>query len=115
MKALALILLAGIATCEQKSMMNQNKSMDASSGEWKSVRISVNNTAVEDMYNDAMKFGKLWLDTTKNEREDVRQALADAYENTAARMLMNFGKTVVPVVSSFADLESKLQVNQECN
>jgi len=70
---------------------------------------------VESIYNDAMKFGKLWLDTTQKEREDVRQALADAYENAAARMLMNFGKTVVPVVSSWADLASKMQVNPDCN
>jgi acyl-CoA reductase-like NAD-dependent aldehyde dehydrogenase len=68
----------------------------------------VNETAVEGFYNDAMKFGKLWLDTTQNERENVRKALADAYENAAARMLMNFGKTVVPIVSDWAELSSKI-------
>lgn len=45
----------------------------------------------------------------------MRQSLIDAYENTAARLVMNFGKTVIPLVQTFANLTSKLYVNPECN
>jgi hypothetical protein len=54
--------------------INKNQSED-----FKTVSISLNYSAVEDFYNDALKFGQLWEDTTQNERNEVRQALADAY------------------------------------
>jgi acyl-CoA reductase-like NAD-dependent aldehyde dehydrogenase len=97
MKAFALALVAGIATCQNSNNTNSD---------WKSVVISVNETAVETVYADALQFGQLWAETTRGERSQVRSALADAYKNTNAKLILNFGKTVVPAVKSWADLAS---------
>jgi len=43
------------------------------------------------------------------------QAIADAYKTAAGKLILNFGKTVAPAVSSFAKLASYLNVNKKCN
>ncbi len=41
--------------------------------------------------------------------------MADAYRNTAGKVILNFGSTVVPAVKSWADLAGNLNVDQNCN
>lgn len=80
--------VAGLAVCQSAT----------NNSDWKSVVISVNETAIEDTYQDFLELNDLYEKTTKAERKDVRRALANAYKNTAGKLILNFGKTVVPVV-----------------
>jgi hypothetical protein len=107
MKSFALTLLAGAVACQQDDTVN--------SADWQSVTVSVNNTAIEGFFQDALQFGQLWADTTKSARNDVRQALADAHKNTAAKLILNFGKTVTPAVQSWAALAGQIKANPQCN
>jgi hypothetical protein len=97
MKAFVIALIAGAVACQNSTSANSD---------WKSVVISVNETAVEDVYQDALQFGHLWANTTRGERTQVRSAISDAYKNTAAKLLLNFGKSVVPAVKTWADVAS---------
>lgn len=71
MKALALIILVGIAACNEaspKRPLPLNVTVQPETqGDLKTAKISVNKTAVEMIYDDALRFGKLWEDTTRNE------------------------------------------------
>ena len=61
MKAFALALLASYSVAAATS----------NNTDWESVNISVNQTAVNDFYNGALRFHKQWSVTTKNERSNV--------------------------------------------
>jgi hypothetical protein len=102
MKAIAIALIAGVASCQNSS-------------DWKSVRISVNETAIEDVYRDAFELNQLYQNAVRAEKQEVRKALADAYKNTAGKLILNFGKTVTPAVQAWAELASNAQVNAQCN
>jgi hypothetical protein len=41
--------------------------------------------------------------------------LTDAFRNTAAKMILNFGKTIPPVVQSWAEVMRHVQVNPKCD
>lgn len=103
MKAFALALLVGSATAASN---NTN---------WESVKISVNQTAINDFYNDALRFHRQWSVATKNERSNIVNALGDAYKNTAGKAILNFGSTVVPAVRSWATLAGQVKTNPTCN
>jgi len=51
----------------------------------------------------------------KNETHAFRRALADAYKNTEAKLILNFGKTVVPAIRAWADVASEYNVSQTCD
>ena len=103
MKAIAVALIAGVASCS------------SSNADWKSVVISVNETAIEDVYRDAYELHQLYKSTLTAEKQEVRKALADAYKNTAGKLILNFGKTVTPAVEAWAQVASNAQVNAGCN
>lgn len=80
-------------------------------GDWKEYSAKVNTTAVDGIYEDGVKFYDKWMETTKNERENIRKAYADAYKNAMGRLILDFGKTVAPVVRNFADTMKYGEVN----
>lgn len=109
-----LILIAGTVSCLQNAAVAPAAAKNDDS-DWKSLKLALNESAMEDFYDDASQFGELYWETTKKETENVKKDLLDAFEDTAARLVMNFGKTVVPLVKTFSELTSKLSVNAECN
>jgi len=68
----------------------------------------VNATALDDLVNDAYKLHNNFEAATATETGALVQAIADAYKTTAGKLILNFGKTVTPAVSSFAKLASYL-------
>lgn len=47
--------------------------------------------------------------------EDLVKGLANAYRNTQAKIILNWGKTVSPVIEDFGDLADDLYVNDTCD
>ena len=43
------------------------------------------------------------------------KAIADAWKTTGAKLVLNFGKTVAPVVDSLSEVMKEVQVNDECD
>lgn len=41
--------------------------------------------------------------------------LCDAFQNTGAKLILNFGKTIAPVVKDWAVMMKKVQVNSDCD
>ena len=84
-------------------------------GDISQFKISVNTTGINDAFKDWMTFEHKWLQTTKQERTHLRRAFADAFANAEARLILDFGKTVVPVVKAAADNLAYINVNDACN
>jgi len=80
-----------------------------------SVTVSINKTAVEKLFEDSIEFTEKWKNTTRYEREELRQALANAYKTTVAKITLNFGKTVPPVLEKLSDLFKELAINDQCD
>src|SRR6185312_709966 len=79
--------------------------------DWESIVVSVNTTAIEDFYKDAVKFHTKLEKTVKKEKKALGKAIADAYSNEEAKLILNFGNTVVPAVKAYADLLAYNQIN----
>lgn len=45
----------------------------------------------------------------------VVRDLANAYKNTNAKIILNWGKTFAPVIEDFGDLTKKVQVESNCD
>ena len=57
----------------------------------------MNNENIKDLEEDFKEFGVNYWYKTEDERENLLLALKDAFANTAAKMILNFGKYVAPV------------------
>lgn len=79
------------------------------------IRLSVNEPLVSEFLLDFERFGVNYLRSTKDERADVGKALGQAWANTAAKLIMNFGRLVTPVAEDWSNLMAKVQVNPNCN
>jgi hypothetical protein len=66
--------------------------------------ITVNQTMLEDMVHEFGDWGANYIETTKSERKELMSSLKDAYKNTAAKLILNFGKTIAPVAKEWAEL-----------
>ena len=69
-----------------------------------SIHIYINSTALDNAVNDVLKFKKLYLEKTKDEREQLRWAIANAYENAKAKAILNFGDTIVPILKKWGKI-----------
>lgn len=78
-------------------------------------KVEVDEEEIIDIIDDFDKFGREYLTTTKAERMALLQMLSKAFRNTAAKMILNFGKTIPPVVHSWAQVMKHLQVNDQCD
>jgi len=96
---ISLILLISIAISMQAKVFN----------------IEVNETLVEDVVDNFRRFGKEYMNHTKEERKELMSKLCDAFRNTGAKLILNFGKTIAPVVSQWAEIMKEVQVNDECD
>ena len=67
------------------------------------------------MVDDFERFGVRYWKTTEDERMDVLEALRDSWANTAAKLLMNWGKIITPVGQNWASIMQYVQVNPQCN
>ena len=101
MKSAIVALLATAAACQ--------------SSEIETVNISVNKTQVEDLVNDSIRIHQLYKEHTREQVKNLRQAYADAYKNTAAKIILNFGKTIPPVLEKIASVYELGATNDECN
>lgn len=79
------------------------------------ISVRVNNEVIKDFIEDFKDFGVTYWTETEDEREDVLDALKDAYANTAAKLILNFGKVVTPVAEEWADIMQYVQVNPMCD
>ena len=62
-----------------------------------------------------MEFGKKVHRTAKDSCKNIRQALADVYKNTGAKLVLNFGTAFAPVIENFGDLMEELNANEYCD
>jgi len=67
------------------------------------------------MVRDFEKFGVTYWDDTEEEREKLLSAFNQAYANTAAKVIMNFGKVFTPVAEEWAEIMQDVQVNPQCD
>ena len=79
------------------------------------MRVEVNEELMRKLVEDFKEFGVNYWKATEDVREDVLLALRDAYMNTAAKLILNFGKVVTPVGEKWADIMQYVQVNPDCN
>lgn len=70
--------------------------------------ITVNSTAIDELVKDMEDFRHLYMEKTKDQREQLIKALGNAYKNARAKATMNFGKTVVPVLEEWAEYAKNL-------
>ena len=78
-------------------------------------RISVKTGPLEDIARDFERFGITYWEETEDEREKLLDALQQAYTNTAAKVIMNFGKVFNPVMEEWAEIMQDVQVNPQCD
>ena len=67
------------------------------------------------MLRDFEKFGVTYWDDTEDERENLLSAFNQAYTNTAAKLIINFGKVFTPVAEEWAGIMHDVQVNPQCD
>jgi hypothetical protein len=77
------------------------------------VEVDVNE--INEMVSDFEDFGGRYIAKTKSERIALMKKLKEAFRNTAAKMILNFGKIVPPLVSSWAQVMKHVQVNERCD
>ena len=77
--------------------------------------ISLDRDRVGNLLRDFEEFGVKYWDKTRDEREVVLDGLKDAWANTAAKLIFNFGKSVAPVAEEWATIMQYVQVNDMCN
>ena len=70
---------------------------------------------LETVVDDFKDLGEKWIYQTSKERKELKKALKTAWKNTAAKLIINFGKEIVPVVHAWADLMKEVQVGKECD
>lgn len=70
---------------------------------------------MEDVIDDFKDLGEKWVYKTSKERKELMKSLKGAWKNTAAKLILNFGKEIVPVVHAWADLMKHVQVDEKCD
>lgn len=78
-------------------------------------KIEINEKEIDEIIEDFKDFGERYITRTKAERIALMRKLKEAFKNTAAKMILNFGQTIPPVVKSWADVMKHVQVNKECD
>lgn len=87
------------------------------SGESKdlSYNIKIDEKEIDELIEDFEDFSDKYLHKTKKERKALMKKLNEAFRNTAAKMILNFGKIIPPVVQSWVEVMRHVQVNPECD
>lgn len=74
-------------------------------------RIDVDEEEIEELIRDFKEFTNRYISRTEAERIALLKKLRLAYKHTAAKLLLNFGRTIPPLVSSWAHVMKGVQVN----
>jgi len=65
--------------------------------------------------NDLLDFGGKFAEATQQEQENLAKAIADSYKTTQAKIILNFGKTVIPVYKAELEALKLTKINDGCN
>ena len=99
MKAVALSLLAAAVAAN----------------EFRTVTVTVDNTKVDNLVNDYQRFDNKLRNATHTERENLQRDLANAFQTGVGKLVLNFGKTVVPVAKDWANVLETTAVEDGCD
>jgi len=77
--------------------------------------IKIDQGEIENIIEDFEDFGERYWKKTGRERTVLMKKLNDAYRNFAAKMILNFGKTIPPVVQAWSEVMRHVQVNPKCD
>ena len=80
-----------------------------------SYNIKIDENEIDEIIDDFGDLADKYLSKTKKERKVLMKKLNKAFKTTAAKMLLNFGKIIPPVVQSWAEVMRHIQVNPECD
>ncbi len=81
----------------------------------KQFSIRVNDTQIGDMISDFREFGEEYLEHTESERKELLRQLANSWKTVSAKLILNFGKDIVPVIDAWAEIMKDVQVNDDCD
>ena len=70
---------------------------------------------VRNIYESSLDFGVRVMREKRDAARNVRQALADAYKTTGAKLILNFGTVFAPVIEKFGHLYRNIRANEECD
>ena len=87
----------------------------ASSSDELTFNVKIDKDEIENIAEDFEDFGERYWTQTSRERNVLLKKLTEAFRNTAAKMILNFGKTIPPVVQSWAEVMRHVQVNPKCD
>ena len=79
------------------------------------MKLVLNATELRDLASDLRRFGAHYISETSDERNELLSSLKDSWKNTAAKLILNFGKDMAPVAEEWADLMQYVQVNEDCD
>ena len=94
--------LTGDRTSERREFLPVGKSKDISGTygreEDPTFTVKVDRDEIENIVEDFNDFGERYLKKTSRERAELLRKLTLAFRNTAGKLILNFGKTIPPVV-----------------
>ena len=77
--------------------------------------MEVDENEVESLITDIKDFGGKYPKKTRKERIALMKNLREAFKNTAAKMLLNWGRVFPPLASSWAEVMRHVQVDKTCD
>jgi hypothetical protein len=80
-----------------------------------SANVEINTKAIDALVEDVNEFAELYDDTLKVETRQVARELANAYKNTAGKLILNFGSQIAPAGRETYKMLEYVQVNPTCN
>jgi wyosine [tRNA(Phe)-imidazoG37] synthetase (radical SAM superfamily) len=78
-------------------------------------KVEVDEEEIDEIINDFREFGQKYITRTKAERIALMHKLKEAFRNTGAKIILNFGKTIPPLVKSWAQVMKHVQVDDRCD
>lgn len=69
-----------------------------------SYNIKIDEKEIDDLIEDFGDFSEKYLHKTKKERKHLMKKLNEAFRTTAAKMILNFGKIIPPMVHSWTEV-----------
>ena len=117
------LIVVGLAVASSSSSTNtsikekeRNLALDNyKRDESTSYKIEVDEDEINQLLNDFKVYGSKYMSKTKAEQVALMNKLKEAFRNTAAKMILNFGKTIPPLARSWAEVMKYIQVNDKCD
>jgi len=77
--------------------------------------VKVDTKVLEGLAQDLEGFADKFKTATDEEAGALAQAIADSYKTTQAKIILNFGKTIVPVYEAELEALKLTKINKDCN